>query len=193
LTPLRPSPPVNFTPAVSLYSRWVGSLSPIGSAPFLRRPGAKGGGTQHWRCRRNPSRWREPTTGESPVLSDRDCGGCGSRRMPLAGMPSASMMSVILRLRCRNCGGPATSAAIENTLSGWRHRIVRVWGPGSFGQIYARFTNQTDHRTPQQESRHDRSLCRRRDDLGRRPTARCPQTLAQGRKAVIVRCRPARP
>lgn len=39
----------------------------------------------------------------------------------------------IMRMRCRTCGGRIEAAALDNQVPGWRARIVRVWGPGSFG------------------------------------------------------------
>ena len=62
-----------------------------------------------------------------------DCGACGPRRLPLERMPSTTMMQLLMRLRCHGCGGRVASAAIENKLTDWRHRLVRIWGPGSFG------------------------------------------------------------
>ena len=44
---------------------------------------------------------------------------------------SATMMQILLRLRCQSCGSGVASAAMTNDLPGWRGRVVRIWGPGS--------------------------------------------------------------
>jgi hypothetical protein len=62
-----------------------------------------------------------------------DCGACGPRSMASRELPPVTMMQVLLRLRCRSCGARVASAALANDLPGWRGRVVRIWGSGSYG------------------------------------------------------------
>lgn len=63
-----------------------------------------------------------------------DCGACGPRSLPMRELPAtASVFQILRRLRCQSCGGRVATAAIENDRPGWRHQVVKVWGPGSYG------------------------------------------------------------
>lgn len=62
-----------------------------------------------------------------------DCGACGPRSLPMRDLPAATVMQVLLRLRCRSCGSRVASSEMTNDLPGWRGRVVRIWGPGSYG------------------------------------------------------------
>lgn len=63
------------------------------------------------------------------------CRPCDTTRtIPMSTMPaSLTIMQTIMRMRCSACGGQVEAAAIDNQVPGWRARVVRVWGPGSFG------------------------------------------------------------
>ncbi len=63
-----------------------------------------------------------------------DCGSCGPRDVPLATLlPEQTISQMLRRLRCQSCGSRVASAAMANNLPGWRGRVVRIWGPGSYG------------------------------------------------------------
>lgn len=63
-----------------------------------------------------------------------DCGACGPRSLPMRNLAaSATVFEVLQRLRCRSCGGQASTVALTNDLLGWRGRAVKIWGPGSYG------------------------------------------------------------
>lgn len=56
------------------------------------------------------------------------------RTVPMADLPpDLTIMRALMRMRCRSCGGRVEAAAIDNELPGWRGRVVKVWGPGSYG------------------------------------------------------------
>lgn len=56
------------------------------------------------------------------------------RSIPLADLPpEMTIMQVLLRMRCRTCGAKVEAALLDNNAPGWRARVVRVWGPGSYG------------------------------------------------------------
>lgn len=63
------------------------------------------------------------------------CGPCGrASAVPMADLPpELTIMQALHRMRCRSCRGRIAAAAIDNQVPGWRARIVRVWGPGSYG------------------------------------------------------------
>ena len=62
------------------------------------------------------------------------CAPCGQpRSVPLAELPPGlTIMAVLLRMRCRSCKGKVAAALLDNGLPGWRARVIRVWGPGSY-------------------------------------------------------------
>lgn len=62
------------------------------------------------------------------------CRPCDATRiLPMAGLPQdATVMQVLMRMRCRTCRGRVEAAALDNQALGWRGRIVKVWGPGSY-------------------------------------------------------------
>jgi hypothetical protein len=63
-----------------------------------------------------------------------DCGQCGPRAVPVASLPAGlTVFRVLARMRCRACGGGVAAASIDNVAEGWRRRVVKVWGPGSYG------------------------------------------------------------
>lgn len=63
------------------------------------------------------------------------CRPCGTTRtLALATLPpELTVMQVLMRMRCRTCRGRVEAAAMDNQVPGWRGRVVRVWGPGSYG------------------------------------------------------------
>jgi len=63
------------------------------------------------------------------------CKPCGvPRTVPMTTLPQElTVMQALMRMRCRTCGGRVEGAALDNQVLGWRGRIVRIWGPGSFG------------------------------------------------------------
>ena len=63
------------------------------------------------------------------------CRPCGTpRTLPMAELPAdITIMRMLLRLRCRTCRDGVAAAALDNGVSGWEARVVRVWGPGSYG------------------------------------------------------------
>jgi len=63
------------------------------------------------------------------------CRPCGTTRtIALTTLPpELTIMQTIMRMRCRACRGQVEAAALDNQVPGWRARVVRVWGPGSFG------------------------------------------------------------
>ena len=63
-----------------------------------------------------------------------DCGRCGPRARRMSDFPvDISMQQLVLRLRCRVCHQPPATAAIDNAATGHLRRVVRIWGPGSYG------------------------------------------------------------
>src|SRR5947209_7217271 len=44
-----------------------------------------------------------------------------------------TMHRLLLRLRCRACGKPPASAAIDNAVPGHLRRVVTIWAPGTYG------------------------------------------------------------
>lgn len=44
-----------------------------------------------------------------------------------------TMQRLVMRLRCQVCRKPAAAAAIDNAAKGHLRRVVKVWGPGSYG------------------------------------------------------------
>lgn len=63
------------------------------------------------------------------------CGPCGmAKSVPMATLPpELTVMQVLMRMRCRSCGGKVETAAIGNQVPDWRSRVVRIWGSGSYG------------------------------------------------------------
>ena len=54
------------------------------------------------------------------------------RTVPLAGLPpDLTIIQALMRMRCRTCRGRVEAAILDNNLSGWRGRAVRVWGRGA--------------------------------------------------------------
>ena len=47
--------------------------------------------------------------------------------------PDLTIIQALMRMRCRTCRGRVEAAILDNNLSGWRGRAVRIWGPGSYG------------------------------------------------------------
>jgi hypothetical protein len=64
-----------------------------------------------------------------------DCGQCGPRARRMSDHPVAITMQqqFILRLRCRVCHKPPVMVAIDKAAKGHLRRVVKVWGPGSYG------------------------------------------------------------
>ena len=63
-----------------------------------------------------------------------DCGRCGPRLRRMSDFPvDITVQRLLLRLRCRVCHNPPTTAAIDNTAQGHLRRVVRIWDPGSYG------------------------------------------------------------
>jgi hypothetical protein len=63
-----------------------------------------------------------------------DCGQCGPRLRRMSDYPvDITMQRLLLRLRCRVCHNPPVTVAIDNAASGHLRRVVKVWGPGSYG------------------------------------------------------------
>ena len=44
-----------------------------------------------------------------------------------------TMQRLIFRLRCRVCHEPLVTVAIDSAAKGRLRRVVKIWGPGSFG------------------------------------------------------------
>lgn len=63
------------------------------------------------------------------------CKPCGTARtVPMAELPAElTIMRVLLRMRCRTCQDGVAAAALDNGVRGWEARVVRIWGPGSYG------------------------------------------------------------
>lgn len=63
------------------------------------------------------------------------CRPCNApREVPLATLPpELTILQVLMRMRCRTCRGRVEAAILDNALSGWQGKAVRVWGPGSYG------------------------------------------------------------
>lgn len=64
---------------------------------------------------------------ERPVISHADpiaCAPCDLPRLiPLAALPQdATIMQVLLKMRCLACGGRVIAAALDNGLPGWQGR-----------------------------------------------------------------------
>ena len=56
------------------------------------------------------------------------------RTIPLAELsPELTIMQALMRMRCLACHSQVHAAALDNTVPGWRGRVVQVWGPGSYG------------------------------------------------------------
>lgn len=65
------------------------------------------------------------------VITCRPCNV--PREIPLASLPpDLTIIQVLMRMRCRACRGRVEAAILDNGLSGWRGKAVRVWGPGSY-------------------------------------------------------------
>jgi hypothetical protein len=63
-----------------------------------------------------------------------DCGQCGPRARRMSDYPvDITMQRLILRLRCRVCHKPPVTVAIDNAAKGHLRRVVKAWGPGSYG------------------------------------------------------------
>ena len=63
-----------------------------------------------------------------------DCGQCGPRARRMSDYPvDITMQRLILRLRCRVCHQPPFTVTIDNAATGHLRRVVKVWGPGSYG------------------------------------------------------------
>lgn len=63
-----------------------------------------------------------------------ECGGCGPRAVPMVSLPAGEIVfNVVMRLCCRTCGARAAYVALDNAEQGWRRRVVKAWGPGSYG------------------------------------------------------------
>jgi hypothetical protein len=63
-----------------------------------------------------------------------DCGQCGPRARRMADFPvDITVQRLLLRLRRRGCGKPPASVALDNGVEGISRRVLRIWGPGSFG------------------------------------------------------------
>lgn len=62
------------------------------------------------------------------------CARCDlARTVPMAELPpDLIIMQALLRMRCRTCQGRVEAAALDNGQPGWRGRVVKIWGPGSF-------------------------------------------------------------
>jgi len=63
------------------------------------------------------------------------CRLCPSpRTIPLTELPQElTIMQAMMRMRCWACRGGVEAALLDNNVKGWRARIVKVWGPGSYG------------------------------------------------------------
>ncbi len=63
------------------------------------------------------------------------CQPCSAvRTVPVATLPQElTVIEALLRMRCRTCRGRVYAAAMDNQVPGWRGRIVKIWGPGSYG------------------------------------------------------------
>jgi len=64
------------------------------------------------------------------VMPEQACSAV--RTVPLAiQSPELTIMQALMRMRCRACGGRVV--ALDNNVPGWRARVVKVWGLGSYG------------------------------------------------------------
>ena len=78
----------------------------------------------------------KPTVGEyaswSLLVTCRPCGM--PRTLSMATLPAnLTIMQLLTRMRCRTCRDQVAAAALDNGVRGWEARVVRVWGPGSYG------------------------------------------------------------
>ncbi len=69
------------------------------------------------------------------MVADCRLQACGAvRTVPLATLPpELTILQALMRMRCRTCRGRVEAAAIDNNAPGWRGRVVKIWGPGSYG------------------------------------------------------------
>jgi hypothetical protein len=62
------------------------------------------------------------------------CGSGCVRSVPMSGLPEGiTVARLLIRMRCQTCGSPVERAILDNCVSGWQRRILRVRGPGSYG------------------------------------------------------------
>ena len=68
------------------------------------------------------------------MVADRGLRQLRAAYVPMASLPAGeTVFWVVTRLRCSRCGEKAATVSLDNAETGWRRRVVKVWGQGSFG------------------------------------------------------------